>query len=107
VLRQVIAGGTPRYCPERAASSAKLLAADLQRQFSDDFDVTIALNEPLKPPISMRRKSTGKITAIDLHSPVAPSVPLFASGASGLLLVDELLVRKNLGEAVAKVASAI
>jgi hypothetical protein len=55
----------------------------------------------------MRRKSTGKITAIDLHSPVAPSVPLFASEANGLLLVDELLVRKNLGEAVAKIANAI
>jgi hypothetical protein len=107
VLRQVITGVTPPYSQERAASSAKLLAADLQRQFSDEFDVTISLGSASQPPISLRRKSTGKITLVDLHSPVSPSVPLFAPKAHGLLLVDELLVRKNLGEAVAKVANSL
>lgn len=107
VLRQVMTGVTPSYSPERAVSSAQLLAADLQRQFSDDFDIKLLLGAGSEPPISMRRKSNGKVARIDLHSPVAPGVPLFASSPQGLLLIDELLVRKNLGAAVAKVASGI
>lgn len=107
VLRQVMTGVTPPYSPERAQSSIELLAADLRRQFSDDFDIATAPGSATQSPISLKRKSTGKVTPLDLHSPVAPSVPLHATQVNGVVLIDELLVRKNLGEAVAKVMNAL
>jgi hypothetical protein len=107
VLRQVMAGTTPPYAADRAASSVALLAADLQRQLSDDFDVIVVAGCATQAPITLRRKSNGKVTMLDLHSPVAPSVPLHATQVKGLVLIDELLVRKNLGESVAKVMNAL
>uniref|UniRef100_UPI0025F6E474 DUF1998 domain-containing protein n=1 Tax=uncultured Brevundimonas sp. TaxID=213418 RepID=UPI0025F6E474 len=107
VLRQVMTGVTPTYSPERAQSSAELLAADLRRQFSDDFEVVLTAGSSTQAPISLTRKSTGKVISVDLHSPVAPSVPLHAVQVKDLILVDEMLVRRNLGEAVAKVTDAL
>lgn len=79
----------------------------VQRQLSDDFDISTAPGSTTQAPISLKRKSTGKVTALDLHSPVAPSMPLHATQLKGLVLIDELLVRKNLGEAIAKVVNAL
>jgi hypothetical protein len=107
VLRQVMTGVTPPYSMERAQSSIDLMAADLRRQFSDDSDIVTATGSATQAPICLRRKSTGKITPLDLHSPVAPSVALHAIDVKGVVLIDELLVRKNLGEAVAKVMNAL
>jgi hypothetical protein len=107
VLRQVMTGVTPPYSPERAQSSVELLAADLRCQFSDDFDIVTAPGSPTQTPIRLKRKSTGKITSLDLHSPAAPGVPLHATQVQGVVLIDKLLVRKNHGEAVAKVAEEI
>jgi MrfA Zn-binding domain len=107
VLRQVMTGVTPAYAADRARSSIDLLAADLRRQFSDDFDIATPVGSATQPPIVMTRRATGKATSIDLHSPVAPTVPLYATEARRLTLIDELLVRKNLGEAIAKVAAVL
>ena len=107
VLRQVMTGATPPYSAERAQSSTDLLAADLRRQLSDEYDVVLTAGSVTQAPISLKRKSTGKVTAVDIHSPVAPSVPLHAGEVKGLVLVDEMLVRRNLGEAIAKVLSAL
>lgn len=107
VLRQVMTGVTPTYSRERAQLALELLAADLYRQFSDEFDVITAPGSATQAPISLRRKLTGKVTLLDLHSPVAPGVPLHATQVKGVVLIDELLVRKNLGEAVAKAANAM
>ncbi len=98
VLRQVTTGVTPPYSTDRARSSVDLLAADLRRQFSDEFDIATPTGSPTQAPIVMTRRATGKATSIDLHSPVAPAVPLYATQVRQLTLVDELLVRKNLGE---------
>ncbi|MES2860083.1 MAG: DEAD/DEAH box helicase [Pseudomonadota bacterium] len=107
VLRQVMTGVTPPYSPGRARSSVELLATELKHQFSDQFDVIKLPGSATQAPISLTQKSTGKVTLVDLHSPVAPNVPLFATQIEGAVLIDELVVRKNLGEAVAKVASAL
>ena len=107
VLRQVVTGVTPPYSPERAQASVELLAADLLHQFSDSHDVVISPGSATQAPISLIQKSTGKVTLVDLHSPVAPTVPLYATQIDLAVLIDELVVRKNLGEAVAKVASAL
>ncbi len=107
VLRQVMTGATPPYSAERAQSSTDLLAADLRRQLSDEYDVVLTAGSVTQAPISLKRKSTGKVTAVDIHSPVAPSVPLHAGELKGLVLVDEMLVRRNLGEAIAKVLGAL
>ena len=107
VLKQVMTGVTPAYASDRARSSVDLLAADLRRQFSDDFDIVTQAGSATEAPIVMTRRATGKATSIDLHSPVAPTIPLYASGVRHLTIIDELLVRKNLGEAVAKVAAVI
>ncbi|MEW6392354.1 MAG: DEAD/DEAH box helicase [Pseudomonadota bacterium] len=107
VLRQVMTGTTPSYANDRVASSVALLAADLQRQLSHDFEITCLAGPTTQAPISLRRKSNGKITLLDLHSPVAPGVPLNATDVKDVVLIDELLVRKNLGEAVTKVINAL
>ncbi len=61
VLRQVMTGLTPSYSPERAQSSLELLAADLRRQFSDEFDVTITPGSATQAPVSLKRKPTGMV----------------------------------------------
>jgi len=112
LLRHARLGGYPDYPADRARSSLGLLYADLERHFSDQFTVSRNVrrrvgSKDVTIPIVVSRNSTTAESWIDLSSPIAPDVPVLAelrtpgaSGATRMLCVDDLLVRRNLPAAI-------
>jgi hypothetical protein len=44
---------------------------------------------------------------VDIHSPVAPSIRIFGATGSAVVVVDDLLIRRHLGDVVEKVAASL
>jgi hypothetical protein len=108
MIEHLLYGGTPQYDQARASQSLDLLARDLSRQLSGRYEVVRQAPDPTNAPLVLRSTMTGAETPIDLCSPIAPSVPLSqAPTRPGLVVVDDLMVRRHLGEAVEKVAAQL
>ncbi|MDB5580563.1 MAG: ATP-dependent helicase RhlE [Bradyrhizobium sp.] len=108
LLRHVITGATPSYSNERATKALRLLADDLERQFSDLFDVVRAFEGGgSAAPLIIRRKTDGTEVLVDIHSPVAPGAAVFGTNNPSAIVVDELMVRRHLGEAVGMIAKLL
>lgn len=107
LLRHVVHGETRMLDTARAARSLTVLANDLERQFGAEFDVLRALDGTAAAPLILRRKSSGREALIDLQSPVAPGVATFGATSPGVILVDDLRIRRHLGEEVEKVRGAL
>jgi hypothetical protein len=114
LLRFVLAGTTPTLNPERLERSTDLLFQDLDRHGVEGLQ--LARNKPIAVPgvdnvvapilaISHR----GARFVIGLYGPLTPDYPPDAalrelkefSAATPVLLVDELVVRRNLPSATA------
>ena len=105
LLRHVLDGGPVPFDHARAFRSLAILAADLERQLPSDYVVQRHFGEAgATAPIILSRKN-GSPIRIDIHSPIAPGVPVF--GTSNAILVDDLRIRRHLGEEVEKVLQAI
>jgi ATP-dependent helicase YprA (DUF1998 family) len=109
LLRHVLHGGVPPFSKDRARRSLTLLANELDRQFGQHFEIVRAYktDAPSPAPLILRKKTDGAETLVDIHSPVAPSVRVFGSTGSRVVVVDDLLVRRHLGEVVEKVAASM
>lgn len=107
LLRSFLQGGAPDYPADRVEQSVGMLSTALRLQLADTHDVTRS-NSAGHPPIEVMSRTSGVITPVDLTSPIAPSLPLNAPiGLARLVLVDDLKVRRHLGEAVEKVIAAL
>lgn len=101
LLRHVLYGGTAPFDQGRAARSLSILANDLKRQLPVDYLVEQqSAGSDAVGPLRVRNKQ-GKTTVIDIHSPIAPGIPVF--GSTEGLLVDDLRVRRHLGEEVERI----
>jgi hypothetical protein len=109
LLRHVLTGETSQFSLTRARRSLSIVADDLDRQFADHFDVIRAIEpgEVAKAPIILRRRADGSEVLIDLHSPVAPGVAVFGTDDPKTVLLDDLMVRRHLGEVIEKIASVL
>ena len=121
LLKLLVEGCYPGLDAERVESSADLLFDDLNRQ--DLASVSIARNHPLElpgfgtltAPIYLRRQGTGPELIVGIHGPLTPNDPtdpalrdFMNSGPSvPVLLVDEILVRRNLPAATERLISEI
>jgi hypothetical protein len=107
-LRHIITGEVPEFSPNRAAMALSVVANDLDRQFGALYEIhrhfESGLNGPA--PLIIRRKKDGNLTLIDIHSPVAVTVPIFAT-QNATIVIDELMVRRHLGEVVEKIYAAM
>ncbi len=109
LLRHVVDGNAPQFSKIRAASSLRILADELERQYGEHYEVVRHYDEasPSPAPLVLERKTDGHEVLIDLHSPIAPSIRVFGCKSPSAIVVDDLKVRRHLGEAVAKVAEAL
>lgn len=109
LLRHVVDGNAPQFSKSRAASSLRILADELERQYGVTYAVVRHYDEPAPTPapLVLKRKTDGKEVLVDLHSPIAPSIRVFGCKSPMAIVVDDLKVRRHLGEAVAKVAAAL
>jgi ATP-dependent helicase YprA (DUF1998 family) len=108
LVRHILTGEVPPFNEKRAVKSLTILANDLERQLSNNFQIVRGYEQVgSKAPLIVRRKSDGNETLIDLHSPVAPTLPVFGTTGPGVILVDDLRVRRHLGEEVEKVVKAL
>ena len=89
----------------RATRSLAILAADLERQLPSEYVIErhFAANSAVAP-LSILRKN-GNPIYIDIHSPIAPGIPVF--GTSNAILVDDLRIQRHLGEEVKRILAAI
>ena len=106
LIRHVLTGAMAPFDPKRAVKSLRVLANDLERQLSGAFDV-IRNFEGNGPPLVLRRKTDGSERAIDIQSPVAPGMPVFGTTDSMGLLVDDLRIRRHLGDEVERIRNAL
>jgi len=105
LLRHLLFDEVVPFDKDRARRSLKVLAADLRRQLADVATIVEAFDSaPGTPPLTVQRADGFAIT-IDLHSPIAPGVAVMGSTAD--LLVDDLRVRRHLGEEVERVSKAL
>ena len=109
LLRHILDGGVPPFSKARASKSLLILANELDRQFGQRFEVVriFSSNTSGSAPLILREKTSGKETLIDIHSPVAPSIRVFASVGISVVVVDDFLVRRHLGEVVEKIAASV
>lgn len=105
LLRHVLYGGAAPFDPGRAARSLGILAADLERQAPSDYVIERHFGEAGAAAPLILSKNGGNSLRIDIHSPIAPGVPVF--GAVDAVLVDDLRIRRHLGEEVVKILAAI
>lgn len=105
LLRHVLYGGPAPFDQSRAARSLAVLAADLERQLPEDHIVERHFGEAGAAAPLILSKKGGKSYYIDLHSPIAPGVPVF--GTADAILADDLRIRRHLGEEVEKILRAI
>lgn len=109
LLRHVLDGGAPSFSKIRAAKSLSVLANELERQFGQEYEV-IRLFDPESvgpAPLLMKRKTDGKQTLIDLRSPIAPSVRVYGSTIASVVVVDDLRIRRHLGEVIEQISQAL
>jgi hypothetical protein len=91
----------------RASRSLIILADELERQFGEHYEILRNFDGGAKAPIILRRKSDGHECLIDIHSPIAPAIPVYGTILGSAVVVDDLRVRRHLGEEVEKVAAAL
>lgn len=106
LLKGFLHGGAQDYPSQRIEQSLDILADALRLQLADGYDVERRSNKG-EPPIRVTSRGTSATTEVDLTSPIAPSLPLVSAAAPGLVLVDDLKVRRHLGEAIEKVLAAL
>jgi hypothetical protein len=106
LIRHVLSGITTSFDRERAIRSLTVLANGLERQLSGAFDV-VRNFEGNGPPLVLRRKADGSERAIDIQSPVAAGLPVFGTTDPTRLLVDDLRIRRHLGEEVERIRNAL
>jgi ATP-dependent helicase YprA (DUF1998 family) len=112
LLRHVLHGGYPAYPASRVQASLDILFDDLTRQFSATFEFSrnvprLIGGRSFAVPILAKRLSSGQETWVALSSPIAPLVPVHeglrlvaVEETIPVVSVDDLLVRRNLPEAV-------
>jgi hypothetical protein len=96
-----------QFSKVRASRSLMILADELERQFGEDYEIVRNFGGGAKAPITVRRKSDGHECLIDIHSPIAPAIPVYGTVLGLAVVVDDLRVRRHLGEEVEKVAAAL
>jgi hypothetical protein len=116
LLRHLIDGQPHSLLASRIERSYDILAEDLSRNASGGFQVarealvSISGLGTLCVPVLIT-SAAGRRTVIDLHHPLTPNVPFRASVAeiaelalsTPTLLMDELVVRRNLPNATARI----
>ena len=108
LVRHVLTGEITLLNASRAVKSLSILANDLERQLSGDFQIIRGFAQSKsKAPLIVRRKANGAETLIDIQSPVAPKLPVFGTTGPAVILVDDLGIRRHLGEEVEKVVKAL
>ena len=109
LLRFVLSGTTPTLDPQRLDRSTDLLLEDLERSgvegliLKRDEMVAVAGLPDIRVPILATNRLGGRF-AIGLHSPLTPDEPpneglrdlMEFSSTIPVILVDELVVRRNL-----------
>lgn len=121
LLKFLIEGSYPDLDAARVESSTNLLFEDLVRR--DLSSVSIARSHPielpgfgiLRAPIYLRRQGTASELIVGIHGPLTPDTPTdpvlrdFMNSPSSVpvLLVDEILVRRNLPVATERLISEI
>ena len=105
LLRHILFGGPVPFDHARATRSLTILAADLERQLPSEYVIErhFAANSAVAPLIILRKN--GNPIYIDIHSPIAPGIPVF--GTSNAILVDDLRIQRHLGEEVKRILAAI
>lgn len=109
LLRHILTGETPQFSKERGRQALTIVADLLERQFSNQCEIIRQFDPPAlgAAPLIMRRRGDGSEIKIDLHSPSAPSVAVFGTVDPSVILLDELIVRRHIGQAIEKVANAV
>lgn len=121
LLKFLIEGRYADLDAARVESSTDLLFEDLHRQ--DLSSVSIARSHSIEvpefgtltAPIYLRRQGTGSELIVGIHGPLTPDDPTdsalrdFMNSSSGVpvLLIDEILVRRNLPAATERLISEI
>jgi len=108
LLRHVMFNTAPQFPKERAKRSLELLAKELERLFSASWNIERDYGEPTaEAPLVLTRKSDGKKTLVDIHSPIARGIRVFGSSSATVEVIDELRIRQHLPEAVDQVMKAM
>ena len=105
LLRHILFGGPIPFDRTRATRSLAVLAADLERQLPSGYVVERHFGESGAIAPLVISRTNGNPIYIDIHSPIAPGVPVF--GTSKAILVDDLGIRRHLGEEVERILRAI
>lgn len=104
LLHHVLTGERVSFDVDRAIKSLSILANDLERQMADGFEIVRNFRVPgTAAPLIVRRKHGGAETLIDIFSPVAPGWPVFGTTNPAAVLVDDLRIRRHLGQEVERV----
>lgn len=108
LLRHVMFDVAPQFPKARAAASLELLAKEVERFFGASCKVERSYaDQPSIAPLVITRIQDGKLTLVDVHSPIAPNLRVFGSTAAGVEVISELKLRRHLPDAVAQVVKAI
>jgi hypothetical protein len=108
LLRHLLDGAIPPFSKVRAEKSLTLLANELERQFGQHFIIVRNYETGVgDAPLVVQNRTSGSKVLVDIHSPVAPSIPVYGTKISSVVLVDDLRVRRHLGEEVEKVANSL
>jgi ATP-dependent helicase YprA (DUF1998 family) len=109
IVRHILTGDTPAFAPGRAAMALTVLSDELERQYGGHFEIVRALDAipAVKAPLIVRRPSDGSEALIDIHSPVARSIPIFGTRDPSAIIVDEQMVRRHLGAVVERISLAL
>jgi len=107
LLRHILYGGPTSFDSERAIKSLAVFANDLERQLGDGYSVERHFGEAsAAAPLIVRRPGSGELL-IDIHSPIAPGLAVLGSRGSEIVLVDDLRIRRHLGEEVERVMALL
>jgi hypothetical protein len=109
IVRHILTGDTPAFAPDRAAMALTVLGDELERQLGGHFEIVRALDAipAVKAPLIVRRPSDGAEALIDIHSPVARSIPIFGTRDPSAIIVNEQMVRRHLGAVVERISVAL
>jgi ATP-dependent helicase YprA (DUF1998 family) len=105
LLRHIIHDEVPQFSRNRATQSLRSLIEDLERQLAEQFEIFVSTEAQCasQSPLRLRRKNDGRELAIDIHSSIAPRIPILGPANAGAYLVDELKVRGHLGAVVREI----
>lgn len=112
-LRHTLTGKHPAYSLARTKASLDLLCTELERQFSNIYEIQRSARVPFDErevivPILLRHRISQQVTWIALSSPLAADVPADnemsriqrREGSARIICVNDLMVRRHLPEAV-------